>query len=150
MTSVVKRPMVGGQIGLLGANVAVISTQGQGQEALQDLALALNHHAAEASALETLQRLSNVMTNAVRGPMEAGVFGQVGANAAATLTLELEQRMPLEPAQALPPAAAGKTVLEKRKKQRNVTKNAAKRQTEAGLIGQLGAAAIVTDKVGPG
>ena len=84
MTSVVKRPMVGGQIGLLGANVAVISTQGQGQEALQDLALALNHHAVEASALGMLQRKSNVMTTAVRGLMEAGVLGHVGANVAAT------------------------------------------------------------------
>ena len=109
MTSVVKRLMVGGQIGLHGVDVAVISTlAGQGQEALQDLAQAPNPPAVEAFVLETLQRQKDVCAL-----MEGGQIGMLGVNAVATLTLGLGQRMPLEPAQALPPAAAGNTALEK-------------------------------------
>ena len=85
MTSVVKRLTVVGQIGFGGANVAATSTRGQGQEALQDLALALTHPAAEASVLGTLKSQKDVMINAVRGLMEAGVLG-FWASVAATLT----------------------------------------------------------------
>ena len=85
MISVAKGLMVGGQIWLGGANVAVTSTRGQGQEALQDLALALTHPAAEASVLGTLKSQKDVMINAVRGLMEAGVLGLV-TSVAATLT----------------------------------------------------------------
>lgn len=63
----------------------MIAAQALGLEVLQDHAVTLLHHVAEPRALEELQRQSDVMINAVRRLMEAGVLGLV-ASVVATLT----------------------------------------------------------------